>query len=565
VQVTGTAEIIQSAADCHLAGRFQHAEQLYRLLLQSDANRAGIYTNLGIVLRAQGKLDEAIANYAEAIRLEPESTEAHFNLANALKEHGRCDEAVQSYKRAITLKPDFAEAHYNMANALRTRGRHNEAISNYERAIQLKPDYAKAYNNLGLALRKLGRLTEAIENYRKAIRLRPDYAEAYNNLGIALKDQERFAEAIESYKLATQFKPDYAEAYYNLANAQRNQEQIEHAIENYAQAIRLKPDHADAHWNKSLALLSSGRFIEGFKEYEWRRHIDLKTIAYPHHHLVPRWDGLCFEGKRLLVHYEQGLGDSLQFVRYLPSVKARGGTVIFESLKPLMGLLRGLDAIDELVETSFDRKPAVKFDLYASLMDLPGIFQTTLKTIPAEVPYLYADPTKAEYWKNRLAEADFKVGIVWAGSPAHKSDHERSCPLECFAPLAEITCVRLYGLQKGPAAVQVKDLAGTMSIEDLAEQFADFTDTAGAIENLDLVISVDTAVAHLAGAMGRPVWVLLQSAPDWRWMLNRTDSPWYPTMRLFRQRKPNDWSDVLGRVADELKKHVDAWSIQAND
>ncbi|MHC4425259.1 MAG: tetratricopeptide repeat protein [Planctomycetota bacterium] len=562
--MTGIAEIIQSAVDCHRAGRFQDAEQLYRLLLQSEANHAGIYTNLGIVLRAQGRLDEAIANYTEAIRLEPESAEAHFNLANALKERGRCAEAVEGYKQAIMLKPDFAEAHYNMANALRTRGRHDEAISNYERAIHLKPDYAKAYNNLGLALRKLGRLTEAIENYRKAIQLKPSYAEAYNNLGIVLKDQEQFAEAIESYKRAIQFKPDYAEAYYNLANAQRNQEQIADTIENYTQAIRLKPDHADAHWNYSHALLSSGRFIEGFREYEWRRHIDLKTIAYPHHHQVPRWDGSCFEGKRLLVHYEQGLGDSLQFVRYLPSVKARAGTVIFESLKPLMGLLRGFDAIDELVETSFDRKPAVKFDLYASLMDLPGIFQTTLETIPADVPYLHADPAKTEYWKNRLTETDFKVGIVWAGSTVHKSDRERSCALECFAPLAEIAGVRLYGLQKGPAAMQMKDLAGKMSITDLAEQFADFTDTAGAIENLDLVISVDTAVVHLAGAMGKPVWVLLQFAPDWRWMLKRTDSPWYPTMRLFRQRKPNDWSNVFGRVADELKKHVDIWRIQAN-
>jgi tetratricopeptide (TPR) repeat protein len=564
MQMTGIAEVIQSAVDCHRAGRFQHAEQLYRLLLQSDADDAGIYTNLGIVLRAQGRLDEAIANYTEAIRLGPESAEAHFNLANALKEHGHCDEAVESYERAIMLKPDFAEAHYNMANALLTTGRQNEAMSNYKRAIQLKPDYAKAYNNLGLALRKLGRLTEAIENYRKAIRLKPSYAQAHNNLGIALKEQEQFAEAIESYKRAIQFKADYAEAYYNLANAQRNQEQIEDAIENYTRAIRLKPDHADAHWNYSHALLSGGRFIEGFREYEWRRHIDLKTIAYPHQHQVPRWDGLCFKGKRLLVHYEQGLGDSLQFVRYLPSVKARGGTVIFESLKPLMGLLRGFDGIDELVETSFDRKPAVKFDLYASLMDLPGIFQTTLETIPAEVPYLYADPMKTEYWKNRLTEGDFKVGIVWAGSPAHKSDHERSCALECFARLAEIAGVRLYGLQKGAAAMQAKDLAGTMSIEDLAEQFADLTDTAGAIENLDLVISVDTAVAHLAGAMGKPVWVLLQFAPDWRWMLKRTDSPWYPTMRLFRQRKPNGWSDVFGRVADELKRHADARRIQAN-
>ncbi|MHC4559809.1 MAG: glycosyltransferase family 9 protein, partial [Planctomycetota bacterium] len=304
--------------------------------------------------------------------------------------------------------------------------------------------------------------------------------------------------------------------------------------------------------------LLSGNYIEGWKGYRRRRNTDLKALTDYHRSGKPRWDGSSFEGKRLFVHYEQGLGDNIQFIRYLPMVKARGGTVIFETIKPLIGLLQGFPGVDELVEYFPDKKSSVDFDVYTSLLDMPNIFGTTLETIPAEVPYIRAEPAKTQYWRNRLAGPDFKVGIVWAGSPVHGNDRYRSCILACFEPLTKIAGLQLYGLQKGKAAAQMDELAETIPLTNISKEFGDFTDTAAAIENLDIVISVDTSVLHLAGAMGKPVWALLPFAPEWRWMLNREDSPWYPTMRLFRQRSWSQWDPVFQQVAEELRIIV-AW------
>ncbi|MCK4988575.1 MAG: hypothetical protein KAS40_23730, partial [Desulfobacterales bacterium] len=267
----------------------------------------------------------------------------------------------------------------------------------------------------------------------------------------------------------------------------------------------------------------------------------------------PRWSGESFAGRRLFVHSEQGIGDILQFVRYLPSVKARGGTVIFETRKPLMGLFKDLSGIDELVMFSADGNPAAEFDLYVPLASLPGIFETTLENIPAEVPYLFADREKSALWKDRLTAVGLKVGLVWAGTD---TDPRRACPLGWLKSLSDISGVNLYGLQKGIAAeqIEVEGLPQEMRMTNLGQEFEDFTDTAAVIENLDLVISIDTSVAHLAGAMGKPVWVMLPYAADWRWFLNRDDSPWYPTMRLFRQEKQGDWETVLQRITKELQK-----------
>ncbi len=321
--------------------------------------------------------------------------------------------------------------------------------------------------------------------------------------------------------------------------------------ENYEQAIRPKPDYTDAHWNRSLALLLSARLSEGWKEYQ-RRYDDLNTIN-PYYSQKTLWDGSSFAGKTLFVRYQQGLGDNIQFVRYLSMVKERGGTVIYETKKPLTNLLRPLDGIDELVEASSNGRPAASFDLHVSLMDLPRVFGATIETIPSNVPYLYADPAKAQVWRNRIVRKDLTVGIVWAGGPAHRNDRNRSCTLADFAPLAEIDGIQLYGLQKGNGLRQW-DMSSTEIIAaNIGEEFEDFTDTAAAIENMDLVVSVDTAVLHLAGAMGKPVWALLPFAPDWRWMLERQDTPWYPTMRLFRQKSPGCWPDVFADVKKELQ------------
>jgi tetratricopeptide (TPR) repeat protein len=577
----------------HQKGKQEAAAKLISKAIANNPQIPQFHNTLGLVFEVLEKYEEAVAAYQQAVSVKPDYAEAYHNMAIALQSQSQYPAAVEKCKQAISIKPDYAEAYNTMGFSLEKQQQYTEAIKYYKKAVQFKPEFAEAYNHLGVVLNAQNRSADAIENYKKALRLDPDYAEVYNNLGIALKDQKQFAEAISNFEQAIRLEPDFAEAYYNLANSLRDETRCTEAIENYRQAVRLKPDYAEAynhlgvvlnaqgghveiienleaidnyrralqlnpdfaeaHWNLSLVLLRTGSYLEGWKEYEWRRNPKLNITTYPHCYEISRWDGSCFKGKRLLVHYEQGFGDTLHFVRYLPMVKARGGTVILEARKPLYKLLQGFPGIDELVEASLDNKPVVKFDYHISLMDLPKIFETTLETIPAEVPYIKCCPKKAEYWRNKLAGPDFKVGIVWAGSPSHGNDQNRSCTLKYFEPLTNIDGVRLYGLQKGEAAKQVKGLADETTITNLGTEFEDFTDTAAAIENLDLVISVDTSVLHLAGAMGKPVWALLPFAPEWRWMLNRQDSPWYPTMKLFRQKKWGLWESVFQEVAEELR------------
>ncbi len=538
-----------------MQGNFAEAAESYAKAVQLKPDFVKAYNHLGVVLSEQEKYDQAIENYNQALAIDPNYAEVYNNLGIALRAKEQLDQAVENYQRAIALEPDFPEAYYNLANVLKEQQRYDEAIANCEEAIRLKPDYAEAYNQLGIVLNEQGKSEQAIENHRHALQLKPDSAEFYSNLGIALKSTERFDEAFENYRRAIDLDPQFHEAYYNLANALQEEGNCTEAIENFRRAVDLKPDYASAHWNLALALLANEEFEEGWKKYKWRRNAKLESILYLHRFKKPRWDGSSFPGKRLFVHYEQGLGDNMQFLRYLPMVKARGGTVIFETLAQLHGLLRGFDYIDELIESSLDGTPPnVEFDFYVSLLDMPSIFGTTIETVPAEVPYLWADSDRTKYWQQRLSDGHFKVGIVWAGSVEHKNDHNRSCRLEHFAPLAQIEGVCLYGLQKGPAAGQVEEIAEKMPIENLGQEFLDFCDTAGAVENMDLVISVDTSVLHLAGAMGKPVWALLPFAAEWRWMLKRQDSPWYPTMKLFRQKTRGDWNEVFERMAGELRK-----------
>jgi len=539
-----------------MQGDIAGAAENYRKAIHFKPDFAEAYNHLGVVLSKQENFDEAIDSYRRALAIIPDYAEVYNNLSIALKARGRLDEAIEHCRQALALEPEFAEAHFNLGNAMKDQGRYDEAMENYRHALKIDPDYAEVYSNLAIALNELGRYEEATGNCERAIRLKCDYAEAYNNFGIILRNRGQFAEAIMNYKKAIQLEPQFHEAYYNLGNSLKELGRCDDAIKNYQRAMKIKPDYAQAHWNLSHAFLLSGDLARGWEGYEWRRNPELDILTYPHQHDKPRWDGSAFAGRRLLVHCEQGLGDSLQFARYLPMLKARGGTVIFEAWKPLHGILHDFEGIDELLELSFAKKTDADFDFYVSLMDLPGIFGTTLDTIPAEVPYIHADPEKVRHWQDRLSDDCFKIGIVWAGSTAHGNDQNRSCPIELFAPLAAIDGVRLYGLQKGPAASHLDRLSQVMTIENFSEDMDDFADTAGLIENLDLIISVDTAPAHLAGAMARPTWILLPFAPDWRWMLERRDSPWYPTMRLFRQKKWGDWRGVFEDAAEELRMLV---------
>ena len=518
MQLTSISETINTAVQYHQAGHMNQAEQLCREVLQSEPKQPQALHLLGAIAYQKKRYNVAIELIGKAIEANPQKPQFHNTLGAALRAIGKFQEAIIAYQRAVSLKPDYAEAYNNMGNAFFSQRRYADAVEKYSQAVSLNPDYIEAYNSMAVALQYQGKYDAAMEKCNQVLSLKPDYAEAYNTMASVLLKKGLYAEAIE----------------------------------NYRQALHFKPDYADAHINLGMALLLCGSFQEGWDEYKWRVKTK-KAIIYPHLHELPCWDGSPFVGKRLLVHYEQGLGDNIQFVRYLPMVKSRGGTVICEMLKPLIGLLQGFPGIDELIDASSDSNSNGEFDFYVPLLELPRIFGTTLETIPADVPYLYADSSKVEYWKQRLVGAAFKVGIVWAGKPMHTEDSSRSCPLRYFIPLSKIPGVRLYGLQKGEAARKVKDLTGKISVTNLVDELNDFTDTAGVVENLDLVISVDTAVLHLAGAMGKPAWAILPFTPDWRWMLSREDSPWYPTVRLFRQKRHGDWDGVFQRLAKELR------------
>ncbi len=569
-------------------GQLEKAEECYHRACVLKQDDPKIHSNLGDIYREQGNFDKAVISYKNAMRHNPDSAESHCNLGALFQEMGRVDDAVGCYHRALELKPAYALAHSNLGMALQELGELNEAVECCLKASQLAPDSEVLQNNLGTALKGLRQFNDAAECYRNAIALKPDYAEAHNNLGTISLEQKEFHKAVDCYKRAIELKPDYAMAYSNLgmvwrelgkldasiescsraikvdpncAEAHNNigtslQErgQLDEAIISYKRAISLKPDYALAHMNNAIALLLAGNFKDGWQEYEWRLHIRRHISETPEKTL---WDGLCLSGKSILVYVEQGFGDTIQFARYLPMVRARGGRVVLECQKELIRLLRGFSGIDELIEYTPVRKSVAPFDVHVPLLSLPGIFGTTLETVPADIPYIKVDSTLSmEWYKKFNKNKDLKVGIVWSGNPENANDRNRSCSLTDFAVLGDIPGTTFYTLQKGAAAVEASHPPEGMVIVNLEKDLRDFVDTAAVIANLDLVISIDTAVVHLAGAMGKRVWNLLPFTPAWRWLQYRDVSPWYPTMRLFRQSHPNDWLGLFQLVKRELSEFL---------
>ncbi len=407
--------------------------------------------------------------------------------------------------------------------------------------------------SLGYALYEQGLFEKAIQCYREGLARCPGNAELWYSLGATLLAVSRLPEAVEALQQAIACKPDFADAYTNLGTALQSQGKAKNAIAVYNQAIALNPNFPEVYLNRALAMLLSGDLTNGFAEYEWRAKIDGFRHFFEWCADKPRWQGESFPGKRLLIFHEQGFGDTLQFCRYLPLVKARGGSVQFAVKQPLLRLFANFPGIDELLEYTADTISETQFDLAVPLMSLPHIFGTTLHTVPADIPYLNADRHAVAAWRGKIncSEANLRVGLVWAGDPAHMPEQNRTCGLQAMSPLADIPGVTFYSLQKGEAAKETATPPG-MQLIDLTKDIADFADTAALIMNLDLVISIDTAVVHLVGALGKPVWTLLPAAGEWRWLLSRNDSPWYPTMRLFRQSVPGDWSGVMTTVARDL-------------
>ena len=483
------------------------------------------------------------------------------------KQHqaGDLRNAESIYRQVIAVVSSNANAWCFLGMACHDQSRFDEAVEAYHKALDIQPNFPIALSNLGNTLKQLGRLEEAEASCREALRLKPDYSTAFNNLGVALVAQGRLEEASETFEKALALMPNDAVTHSNLSAALVRQGKYTEAEANSKQALSLNPNYAEAHKNQGIVWLLLGDFERGWPEYEWRWQCPgSKMPSFS----VPMWDGDPLDGKTILLHHEQGLGDTIQFVRYASILKQHGaGRVVVKTQKPLMKLLAACDAIDELVaeESSLPR-----FDLHVPMLSVPGILKTTFETIPGDVPYIHPNTDLVAKWKERLSKYDgFKIGITWQGSPDFHADAQRSVPLRHFAGLAAVPGVRLFSLQKGAGVEQLDALNGEFEVvrfgDELDRESGPFMDTAAIMRNLDLVITSDTSVPHLAGALGVPTWLALPISPDWRWFLDREDSPWYPTMRLFRQQKLGDWEDVFSRITKELRKHVASAETMPDD
>ncbi|HKM70768.1 MAG TPA: FkbM family methyltransferase [Stellaceae bacterium] len=533
-------------------GRMAEAETSLRRALDLMPERAETHYNLGRVLTALRRLDEAVESYQRAVALGPNYPEVHFNLGNAFYALRRFDKAAASYRRAIQLNPGYADALNNRGVILKQFGRFEEALESYNKALALRPGYPDALKNRGGALQELGRFEEALESYDKALALRPDDADVLNNRGVTLKMLGRLEEALESYDKALALRPGSADTLNNRGAALLKLAHLDEALEHFEGALASQPDLAETHLNRSMVLLLRGDFARGWAEYEWRWRG--KTAPGKLDFGGPRWSGECLDGKTILLHAEQGFGDTFQFVRFVPVLAAGGARVMLLVPERIRGLLRAAGLPVRIVEGP----QLPNFNFHLPLLSVPCVLGTAMATIPAEVPYLSADPARIAAWRERLPKADLRIGIAWQGNPEGDIDRGRSIPLRSFAPAAALPGMRVISLQRNDGLDQLDALPEGMRVERLGPDFDAgpdaFLDTAAIMMSLDLVVTSDTAVAHLAGALGRPVWIALRHIPDWRWMLEREDSPWYPTARLFRQRRPGDWDEAFARIAAELAR-----------
>lgn len=465
----------------------------------------------GLLALRNGDAEEAASLLTRALRWHPTHRGMRRNLVRALLAAEQYEQVLHQANAALAGTPDDGELHFARATALNALGQPTKACAAFARALSLRPDHAASWLNMGNASADLDDLASAETMYRTAIRLDPLLPEAHASLGHVLTQQGRIADAIEACETA----------------------------------IGLRPDFAQAHWNLAIAALLSGDLPFGFAEYEWRKRHARYRVDFPE---LPgrRWDGVDASGQTILVRSEQGFGDVIQFARYLPLIAAAGGRPVMVCPPPLVPLMRSIPGVAAVAAS--DRLPA--YDAWVDQISLPGLFGTKLDTIPGTERYLSADTVRIEHWRVRLPTGR-KVGIVLAGNPRHPADRRRSVPADFGVALPDIAGLNFVNLLHGGPA-------GTLGLPDLTPWMTDYAETAALIENLDLVVTVDTSVAHLAGALGKPVWILLPHAPDWRWLLGRSDSPWYRSARLFRQPAPGDWGSVLTQVMGALAdRHAD--------
>ena len=451
----------------------------------------------------------------------------------------------------------FAQAWYLLGSVNQLLGNTTECLANYERALRLEPNHVATLNNVGVALQALGMPREAAASLRIAIRNKPDYAEAHSNLGNSLKDQGDLEAAVACYRRAIEIDPNYFDAYNNLGNGLRAQGNLAESVTCYEKALGLKPDNPEMHLNRALAWLQMGDFERGWREYEWRlrcRDFALPPIA------APRWDGSPLEGQTILLYADHGFGDTIQFIRYAPLVHERGGRVIVACQKPIARVVASCPGVERVIP---EGSVLPEFALHAPLMSLPLAFGTTLNSVPASIPYLSADAALAGLWQARLGSTrSFKIGVTWQGNPTYRRDRERSFRLAELERVARIPGVELVSFQRIHGVEQLGEIQSKFAVTSIGEELNDFMDTAAAMKSIDLMITPDTSLGHLAGALGVPIWLALSFAADSRWLQGRSDSPWYPSMRLFQQARWGEWGQVFEQMAAALPGFMAAWETR---
>lgn len=536
-------------------GRLEEALTGYDRAITIRPHFTKALLNRGTVLYELHRFEEALASYDQALAVRPNDPEVFFNRGVVLRKLNRLNEALASYDSVLKIKPDSAEALTNRGVTLHELKRFDEAVASYDRVLEMQPSSADVLANRGVTLHQLKQFEEALVSYDRALAMRPDFAEALNNRGLTLQQLKRFDEALASYDRSLILRPDYTDALNNRGLLLHDLRRFDEALANYDRALALRPDFIEAHWNAATLRLLIGDFTRGWAGYESRREEGFK-LTRKRDFGRPLWLGAgAIEGKTILLHSEQGLGDTIQFCRYASLVAARGARAILEVEEPLRELLGSLAGVTKVV-TNGDALP--EFDLQCPLLSLPLAFGTQLETIPSATPYLSAPTAKASAWRDRLGKHERpRIGLVWAGNLITPIDRQRSIEFDRLAPLLQMTGCDFHSLQKGDAAIkQLRNSALRQRIFDWTDDLQNFSETAALVENLDLVITVDTSVAHLAGALGKPFWLLNRYNTCWRWLLDRDDSPWYPTARLFRQDTSRDWDEVIARVHAALRDQI---------
>jgi tetratricopeptide (TPR) repeat protein len=533
-------------------GQLQQAVVCLRRSIEMKSDWPDTYGNLGLALLDLNEPLQAEQCFRRAIELSPQRPEMHMRLARARLKQQDPYGAISSARHAIALRNDWAEPWVVLGLSLSAAKKHAEAIEAMRRAVALAPQAPEAHINLGIVLAEAGNKEAALESNRKAAQLNPNFAIAHRNMAAMLDMLGRYEEASAAITRALELNPNDLEGRLNLSSLRRRVRDHRGAVEAAEQVLKIRPDHAGAHGNLGLSLLALGDYARGFKEYEWRWLCSNFTTK-PREFDRPAWNGSDPTGRTIFVHHEQGYGDMLQFARYVPMLTARGAKIILEAPIVLRSLMNSLAGVERVITAG--AKPP-DFDLHVPLLSLPRIFGTTYETIPAEVPYLRAPAERTDAWKSRTIgpAGHLKVGLVWSGNV--QPDAARTCPLENFAALADVQSVTFFSLQKRDSSDAAPVPPAGLNWIDLGAQIKDFADAAAAMTQMDLILTIDTAAAHLAGALGLPTWTLLMWAPDWRWKDEGERTPWYSSMRLFRQPSPGDWASVMQSVRAVLLDRV---------